>query len=97
MARDTVGHIGCPYCTADSEVRLNKKGKYYLYCSDGCGLIQATGDKAQAFFKANMRPIGEPLSGAPVPAPVLKELDELPAENSFKENQPTSTPWTLLG
>lgn len=74
----------CFACGAESEVRLNAKGKYYYICpgnpgEDPCLLVQATGkgfsksvEAATTFFTAEPAPISEP---EPAPGP---EPDPIP-------------------
>lgn len=58
--RETLGKGKCVICGSDAEIRKNVKGKLYAYCAPSCGLIQATGQGAQARFQAMLD------AGAPV-------------------------------
>lgn len=52
MARETVARCACLICSTEgAEIRRNVKGKLYLHCAHSCGLVQATGQGAQAHLE----------------------------------------------
>lgn len=72
MSDKTIAQGKCLICGAPAEVRRNVKGKLYVFCEHSCGLVQATGNGAQARFAA-MIPAGEGAAAEKVPA-----SDDLP-------------------
>jgi len=59
MANPTIGHIHCPICNTQGEVRRYATGtrKLYWYCQ--CGQIRPTSYEGQKFINENASFIGE--------------------------------------
>lgn len=58
MAKDHVGHVACPCCGEDAEVREQKNGRTYLLCqSTFCGFQGFTrSDGADKSLRGRMKP-----------------------------------------
>ena len=58
MAKDHVGHVACPCCGDDAEVREQKNGRSYLLCQSAlCGFQGFTrSDGADKALRGRMKP-----------------------------------------
>lgn len=81
MANPTIGHINCPICKNEGEVRRYSTGtkKLYWYCQ--CGQIRPTSYEGQKFINENATFIGE--NGTPLT--VAKPVNEKKEENTVKD------------
>lgn len=62
MAKDHVGHVACPCCGEDAEVREQKNGRSYLLCQSAlCGFQGFTrSDGADKALRGRMKPKAAP-------------------------------------
>ncbi|HLO62897.1 MAG TPA: hypothetical protein VK165_08020 [Azonexus sp.] len=71
MAKDHIGHIACPCCGEDAEVREQKNKRAYVLCTSALcgfqGFTRSTG--ADQGMRAKMKPKAAPVAPAPDPAP----------------------------
>lgn len=81
MANPTIGHIDCPICKTEGEVRRYSTGtkKLYWYCQ--CGQIRPTSYEGQKFINENATFIGE--NGTPLTA--AKPVNEKKEESTVKD------------
>ncbi|WP_295002941.1 hypothetical protein [uncultured Dechloromonas sp.] len=58
MAKDHVGHVSCPCCAEDAEVREQKNGRAYVLCTSPlCGFQGFTrSDGADQSLRGRMKP-----------------------------------------
>lgn len=74
MTNPAIGHLECPLCELEAEVRNTAKGKPYLTC-DECGFQAfARGQEAMMKLRTKMRPIAAAVAAA-FPNPPAKEID----------------------
>lgn len=76
MAKDTIGHVTCPHCGGQADVREDKKKKLYYLCggvnwAKGCGKFAPSTGPGQEWLRRNMRPLDAP---PPAPAPVAEDI-----------------------
>lgn len=59
MANPTIGHIDCPICNTEGEVRRYSTGTKKLYWHCQCGQIRPSNYIGQKFIHENARFIGD--------------------------------------
>lgn len=82
MANPTIGHIDCPICNNEGEVRKYATGTRKLYWFCECGQIRPTSYSGQKFINENARFIGD--NGTPLTA--AKPVNEKKEEKPEKKN-----------
>jgi hypothetical protein len=83
MANPTIGFIDCAFGGGKSEVRKDKKGKYYYY-NEFMGMIKPNLIAGQAYMKKHTKFIGD--NGSPLPP--------IKPENSVNESKSEIKPVT---
>lgn len=80
MANADIGHIDCPACGEQANVRESKNHKAYIMCpSPVCGFQGfARGGDSDKHIRAKMKPVGQPEpepqpQPQPTPVPVKKK------------------------
>lgn len=81
MANATIGHIDCPFGGGRSEVRKDKKGKFYYY-NNKTGMVKPNLSLGQSYMEKHTKFIGE--NGEPLP-PVNSVNENDDAQNSVNE------------
>jgi len=60
MANETIGHVQCPFCSKQADVRKNKKLRLYIACPID-GLITPALPHGQAWILDRVKMLGAPI------------------------------------
>lgn len=86
MAKPNIGHLACPACGEDADVREQKNGRAYLLCNSAiCGFQGfARSADADKSLRARMKQITTPPVAAPGAGTVqLPATETLPKKKGF--------------
>lgn len=68
---EVIGHVACPLCGLEAEVKTDKNGNPYVFCPDcTCQVLTHGGPRAD-LLRRRMRPVGQAEEAA---------AEEVPAE-----------------
>lgn len=84
MAKPTIGHVACPCCGEDADIREQKNGRSYLLCnSPVCGFQGfARSNDADKNLRSKMKPLTAPAAD-PKPAQAATPNPEPPKRKGF--------------
>lgn len=85
MAKPNIGHLACPACGEDADVREQKNGRAYLLCNSAiCGFQGfARSADADKSLRARMKQINPQPVAAPVPENVPVPAAAQPKKKGF--------------
>lgn len=88
-----LGHVPCPICPRDAEVRHDRHGLAYIYCAHGCHTQVFSRDKHRHdMLTARMRPITAAVAESTDPAPAAAPVPAGPPARAKNETSPPTPP-----
>lgn len=89
-----VGHVDCPLCGLEAEVKEDKNGNPYAFCPDCTMQLLTHGGHRAELLRRKMRPVAQAVADALEPEPAAGFI---PAAEPVKETTKPASRRTLLG